>query len=542
MKETVLKTGRLTESDTIYNADRNFYDVYAEDCEKVTNPWIVNPFNMTLTDFNSALYAENLKNAVIDFNGATLHLNGLLQPVSLYKCENVKLCNVNIEYDRGIFSEAEVLEVTENYARVHFSEEFPCRAEDGRLIPYGRFWEDDHLFERQMFFQFFDAETHDGCGISLGIVGPELPEGQDMCFNPTRYIAEQEGSDIIFRPANPTDKMGNVWKEGTVLVIEHGGRFFSGVILQSCKNIALENVRLINTNAMGILPLHCENIYIRGLRLTGDEKSQGIITNSADAIHAIGNSGDFLIDDSVLENMIDDAMNVHGQFQKTVSCVGNILTVKITSHGITQYSNLTDEGDEIAIYEGNTMVCRSTHKVLQRTVIDPFTAELTLDSAPGEINEGDLVENLTGNCKLTLRRCRFGKSNTHLRFQTRGRVLVEDCVTELPFLFTGDATFWYESGPCCDAAIRNTYFVKPEAIIEACPDVCACEKEPYYHKHITVENCLFVNETPLQMSCTDDIKFIANRHALGKKMKIRLTNCGSIEAQNCEIERLEKKQ
>lgn len=537
MKEVILKPGRLEENDTIYRADRDIYDVYAADCASVNNPWCI-----TGMEYSSAVYAENLKNITVDFCGATLRLNGLLQPVTFFGCESVTLRNISIEYDRGIFSEAEVLEVTEKYARVHFPEEFPCRAEDGRLIPYGRFWEDDHLFERQMFFQFFDTATGDGCGISLGIVGPELPEGQDLCFNPAHYIAEQAGEDIIFRPADPGEKMSEAWKTGTTLAIEHGGRFYSGIILQSCKNVTLENVRLINTNAMGVLPLHCENIYIRGLRLMKDEKSHGVITNSADAVHAIGNSGDFLIEDSILENMMDDALNVHGQFQKTVACEGNILTVKTASHGLTQYVNIVDAGDEIAIYEGNTMVRRSVHRVLDRRVTDPYTAVLTLDSAPENVCPDDLVENLTGNCRLTLRRCRFGKSNTHLRFQTRGRVLVEDCITELPFLFTGDATFWYESGPCCDVTIRNTYFVKPGAVICACPEIRACEKEPYYHRHITVENCMFVSENPMELRYTDDIHFIANRNSEGRQMKLLLTNCGSIEAPGCETERITEKQ
>lgn len=183
MKETVFVPGRLNESDTVYRADQKFYNIYEKDCAAVQNPWCINYFNDTLSVSHSAVYAEDLKNIELDFGGATLHLNGLLQPITLFRCESVKLSNVNIEYERGLFSEATVLEVGEDYARVHFAE-----------------WEDDHLFERQMFFQFFDNETGDGRGISLGIVGPQLPEGMDLCFNPTQYIAEQTGEDVIFRP------------------------------------------------------------------------------------------------------------------------------------------------------------------------------------------------------------------------------------------------------------------------------------------------------------------------------------------------------
>ncbi len=537
MKETVLKIGRLTESDTLYRADRALYSVQETDCAVVTNPYCVNFFYETLPQLHSAVYAERLQNVVVDFGGATLHLNGNLQPINFFRCENIRLCNVNIEYDRGLFSEASVLEVGADYARVHFPEEFPCRVEDGRLIPYGNYWEDDHLFERQMFFQFFDPVTADGLGLSLGIVGPRIPPKQDRCFNPAHYVVEQDGDDVIFRMANRDETLPDVWKVGSTLVIEHGGRFYPGVILQSCRNVTLENVRLINTNSMGILPLHCENVCMRRLHLMRDERSHGIVSNSADAVHGIANSGDFLIEDSVFENMLDDALNIHGQFLVVTACVGNRLTARITSHSITQYCNLVDVGDELAIHAETTMVTRSTHRVTAVRLVDPYTAEITLDGVPNHVCVNDLVENLSGNCRLTLRRCRFAKANSHLRFQTRGRVLVEDCVTELPFLLTGDANFWFESSPCCDFTVRNTYFAKERAILDSCPEFTPCAAEPYYHKHITVENCLFIHETPLKARCTDDIQFHANRQVFGRPMTLETVKCGAVDAPGCAVHR-----
>ena len=183
MKEKVLIPGLLTDSDTRYAADRSVYEVYQKDCFHVTNPYCVNYFYSDLKAIDSAFYAEDLKNVTLDFGGATVNLHGLLQPISLYRCENVTLANVNLQYERGLYSEALVLEATPTYARVRFGKNYPCRCENGRLIPYADEWEDDHLFERQMFFQFFNAATGDGEGITLGIVGPELPEGMDLCFH-----------------------------------------------------------------------------------------------------------------------------------------------------------------------------------------------------------------------------------------------------------------------------------------------------------------------------------------------------------------------
>ena len=303
------------------------------------------------------------------------------------------------------------------------------------------------------------------------------------------------------------------------------------------EDVTLENVRLINTNSMGILPLHTKDLYIRGLRMMRDEASKGLLTNSADAIHAITNSGNFVVEDSILEDMMDDAMNVHGQFQLVETCVGNKLTVRITARSITQYCNLCDVGDEIAVYRENTMVPRTVCHVTACRILDTYRAELTLDTEPVGVCTDDMVQNLSGNCALTLRRCRFAKANTHLRFQTRGKVLVEDCVTELPFWLTGDATFWYESSPCTDFTVKNTYFIKKAAIIKSCPQVRVCPEAPYYHKNATVTDCVFTNDTPLSLCYTDNVRFLNNRHVLGDAMQIHAQNCGVIEAPGCTIER-----
>ena len=63
------------------------------------------------------------------------------------------------------------------------------------------------------------------------------------------------------------------------------------------------------------------------------------------------------------------------------------------------------------------------------------------------------------------------------------------------------------------------------------------EKEPYYHKNIKVLNNEFDSETPITGGYADGIVFLGNKNALGKKMKLELVNCGSVEADNCEIER-----
>ena len=97
--------------------------------------------------------------------------------------------------------------------------------------------------------------------------------------------------------------------------------------------------------------------------------------------------------------------------------------------------------------------------------LDDEFIDLLLDRPVAAHTVGSLVENLSAQADITMRNCVFRKSNSHLRFQSSGRILIENCEIGLPVLLTGDGAFWFESSGVRDMTIRDTSFTTPKASI-----------------------------------------------------------------------------
>jgi hypothetical protein len=154
---------------------------------------------------------------------------------------------------------------------------------------------------------------------------------------------------------------------------------------------------------------------------------------------------------------------------------------------------------------------------------------------------GDMIECLSANCNVTIEDCVFGQANTHLRLQTRGKFVIRNCETELPFLLTGDATYWFESGPITDLTVENCRFIGERARISIASEVATTEAAPYYHRNVKILNNVFDCDVPLKAREADGIVFRGNVNAQGLPMTLSLTNCGDADADGCAVERIVQK-
>ena len=154
----------------------------------------------------------------------------------------------------------------------------------------------------------------------------------------------REKSGFVFLDGENLPIIGN----DTILVIAHADWKHSSFMTVDCENVHLKNYRILNGAGMGILPMYTKNIYIDGLKMYYDERSHGFISNEADAIHAIACSGDFVLQNSVIEGMVDDALNIHGNFYQVVSCGENKILARSAGSVCVDYKTF-GVGDSIRI-------------------------------------------------------------------------------------------------------------------------------------------------------------------------------------------------
>ena len=125
-----------------------------------------------------------------------------------------------------------------------------------------------------------------------------------------------------------------------------------------------------------------------------------------------------------------------------------------------------------------------------------------------------------------------------MRLQSRNKTILRNCefLNETTSLvFTGDTTYWYESSPVNDFTIENCVFrnTKYGARIGWICGIEFTEKEKYYHKSITVENCYFDSGTIAVFDHVDGFRFINNRS--DGEVKIEYTDSRNVEIGKTKI-------
>lgn len=525
------KLGMEFESNTEYFFTQSELNVHLSDTVIASDDRYVALRAHDTKEFNVFALIKDKENITIDFGGAILVMHGRIQPFLIDNSRNITIKNCCVTYQRPPLTEALILETTPEYARLRLNDNCTCRIKDGRLVPYCDTWENNRLNYRGYFFQVFDKETRKGCGLGLGVMGNTIISDPKWPYNPDKYVVEEDGDDIILKGT-----IHDFYKPGRVLVITHETRSLSSVFMIDTKGVTLYNYRILLGCGMGIYAYRAEDITLDGLCLTYDEKSPCLIANAADAIHTFGTSGKFVIKNTTIEGTIDDAVNIHSNFRTVKSASGNEIISNLASCEL-QATDLYRAGDEIAVYNGNTMDRVATYTIKGIETVDKTTKKFILEQPVAEHSEGDLIENLTANCNVTIENSVFGKANTHLRLQSRGKVVIRNCETELPLLLSGDTSYWFESGPLTDFTVENCKFIGERAMVWLKSEVMPSEENPYYHKNLKIINNEFETTVPLSGGYADGIVFKGNINSKCKQMTLSLTNCGTVDAENVIVER-----
>lgn len=531
--EKIFKIGQELESGNYYRADQKEYHIHLEDTVEIHSKRCTGLHAVNTSDaLNVFVKIDGKKDITIDFGGAKLVFYGRIQPFLITDSDNITIKNVSVSYNRPPYTEFEVMERSDDYVLLRpLDKKCTFFVEDGYLIMTGENWENRLLHKEPHFFQAFDMQTREGKGLALAIVGKEIELDPKYPFRVKQYIPSMCGEYLKLE-----GDIWDVWTKGSMLCYTHEQRNLSSVYTFDSNNITIDNYRIINGAGMGISTNHSSNIYINDLKLVFDEQSNGIIANAADTIHSIACSGDYVITNSIIEGMVDDGLNIHGVFCNFKSAENNIMYLKNKGH-TSAYLGFFGEGEKIAVYNGPTMEKTAEYTVKSVEVLDKKNIKLELYETVGAHNEDDLVENLSTQTDITIKNTRFGKANSHIRFQSRGKILVENCEIGLPVLLTGDASYWFESSPVQDLTFKNVSFNTERAEIRLMPEVMPTEKEPYYHKNVKFIDCDFAAEIPVHGGYTDNIVFENVKNSLSKQMKLVLTNCGEVTADGIEIER-----
>ncbi|TKT92338.1 right-handed parallel beta-helix repeat-containing protein [Dyadobacter frigoris] len=424
---------------------------------------------------------KKAKNLTIDGNGSLFIFHGKMTTIVLDQCENLKLQNIHIDFERPTMSEMRYAKVSEQGVDLEIHPDAKYSISNGQLIWHGEGWKTSHFhgveFDTTLkTMRYSDWKTFNGSRatqISPNLVHFDTPSG--------------------FKP-----------KQGNILTVRDIIRDQVGLLILQSKNITLEDVGMHYMHGLGIVSQYTENITMHRVTCAPREETKRIIASSADFMHFSGCRGQITIEDCKFSGAHDDPVNVHGTNLRMIEKMDNNRLKLRFMHGQSYGFNAFFAGDTVAFVHASSMIrfekgiVKAVERISDRNVIITFQ-----NVVPTGLEANDCVENMTWTPQVLIKNNYFTRTNTRgILLTTPRKAVIENNIfyrTGMSaILIEADAEGWYESGPVRDVTIRNNQFIDcayqggpGNAVIGINPSNKIADFKKPVHSNIRIENNVF---------------------------------------------------
>lgn len=383
---------------------------------------------------------RNAKNLTIDGNGALFVFHGKMTTIVLEHCENVKLQNIHVDFERPTMSEMRYAKVSDGEVEFDIQRDARYAIRDGKLEWFGEGWKTTHFHAVE-----FDTTL------------------KTMRYSDWKPYANAQATEI--RPGRVGFKTNITPKPGNILTVRDIIRDQVGMHIRECKNVTLEDLGMHYMHGLGIVSQYTENVTMRRVTCAPRPETGRIIASSADFMHFSGCRGKVIVEDCRFSGAHDDPINVHGTNLRIVGRPdANTLKVRFM-HGQSYGFSAFFPRDTVAFVHSATMerfvngVVKTVSRLNDREILLTFEQPV-----PTALEEHDCVENMTWTPEVLIRGNHFTRTNTRGVLLTTPRKAVIENNTFFrtgmsAVLIEADAEGWYESGPVRDVTIRNNEFI-----------------------------------------------------------------------------------
>lgn len=444
-----------------------------------------------------AFALEDLDGFTLDGDGSDFIFHGRMMPFGLIRCKNVTLKDFDVDFHQPQITQLNITGTDAQKRETSFTLEpgvqYFLR---GTRLTFGyKGWENAPGFGL-----FFDANRH----MTPGMCDEGFNLGNVVETTPGHFTARGVYDQRV--------------KPGTRVAMRGWDRPCPGIFVTECVDTTLKNVAIHYSEGMALIAQLSENITLKGFRvaLRGD-KDPRYFTTQADATHFSGCKGLIRSEDGLYENMMDDAINVHGTYLKVIKRIDDYTLQCRYMHGQAWGFKWGDPGDDVQFVKSTTMeILGEPNKVASIKPFDKPTVEgcrvfeIRFEKPLGtEINANIAcgVENLTWTPEVIFRNNVVRNNRARgVLFSTPRRVVCEDNVFDhvsgCAILLCGDCNGWYETGACREVIIRNNTFINClasiyqfcEAVISICPEIPGeglHAQKKYFHSGIVIEDNVF---------------------------------------------------
>lgn len=375
--------------------------------------------------YNKGVVFEQVENLVIDGQGSTWMMHGLLAPLSFWNCRRVRLKNISIDWERPLFSVGTVLSQEGEDVVVKIDDDFPVSG--GEPI--------------------WALMDYDRAARRFGL------------------IWKYRHMSVLERIAPQTVRFQAALREklrvGSALILRHVGNYRPCIHLWESEDLLFDHVCLYANPGMGVTAHYSRDIRFRRFEVRPREGR--LMSTNTDATHFITCSGVVDFEDCYFEGMGDDAVNVHG-FYNRITDIADSHTVVATIDNENGTQDLRYDaprpGETAEFYDPDTLLPVWSSKVRQAQVDEvQWRVVLTLEDAlPDCVQRNTVFTKSSDTAFLRIVNCHVNRVRARAFLTQTKRVLIEGCRIERctgTGIHVNAALGWCESIPCEDVAIRH---------------------------------------------------------------------------------------
>ena len=445
---------------------------------------------------------QDIQSLVIDGNGSDFVFHGNMLPFALIDCENISLRNFSIDFETPHYAQALITRVTSEFCDIEVDHSYVVRND--------RLYLGTEIGDMEMdLFMVFDKE-----GKFI------LPGTGDLA----KYSKAERLDSATVRLYGMTDRFLH---RGDVLFMRNGFRPNPGIFSWRCRNMSFDDIDIYWAQGMGMLSQRCENMDMNRVNVRIRPGGDRYFT-TVDALHFTACKGKISVRNGVYENMMDDALNVHGDYLQVQRIDSGRKKIVIAYKHFQSFGyEAAAAGETVQFVSRQTMLPLGKMRVQKASRLNDYEVELTFQSPVSQnIGIGDCVENVSWCPKIAY------KNNVIRNNRARGVLvsspyatvirnnLFENC-SGSAILLSSDCNSWFLSGACHDLTIKNnrfyhcmtSYYQYCDGIISIYPEMPSLAKEKY-HSNIRIANNdfkMYMGQCVLFAKSVDGLSFVKNQ-------------------------------
>lgn len=395
----------------------------------------------------------NFNRLEIDGQGSEFIFHGQIIPFLIKQSFNIVLTDFTIDWEIPHYFQGKIIANNPDKSTIDIEipKEFKVKQQGNRLVVGSEGWE------------------HQFCGENIVFD----PKTKAPIYNTDQYnIPYDENNNVVSEQLSPTTfRLNAKFKKKippinsiiTFKGVSHFNRTSPAVHLKTSKNVTINNVIIHHAGGMGVIAEKSENIHLDSVNVILRKGSERLVTTTADATHFCNCKGSLIIENCIFENMLDDAINVHGTYLRVEEII-DTKTIYASVRHFHQFGyDFAGKGDIIRFVNDSTILPISENVVSTiEKVNDHYYRIRFKNFLPDNLKPNDGIENISWYPETVIRNniVRNNRARGFLISSGKSVLIENNSISSQmsAILFEGDLNYWFESGAVSNVIIRNNLF------------------------------------------------------------------------------------